>query len=161
LSTNKGFSNFVKDYITGEVPMNIGEELCFDISDLSTHTRFGDWAVITVAPWNHTTLWNNPTPSIGDYIEWKATLMPGDYRMIIKGSSGSNRGILALTVDGAWFEGFDEYSLSVQQGCYHSAATVTVAAKKEYTFRAAVSGKRPASTSYYVFLHALGVLRVA
>ncbi|MEV7135674.1 glycosyl hydrolase family 28-related protein [Arthrobacter sp. NPDC093128] len=105
--------------------------------------------------------------TLNDYIEWDAHLDAGTYSLDVYTRDGTTCGLLSISLDGAALASFGASGSSVDTYAAAAASTkrtitgIVIPSRRTVRVRVTVSGKNPASSSYFANLNALTFSRTA
>jgi hypothetical protein len=161
LSTNKGFSNFMKSFLEGGEIMNINEVKALNLGANPPTVHSGDWL-----------LWGAPLPfvdlfaggwsaGIGEWFEVSLFLPAGTFNLITYNIESTEAGIYELLIDGVPQGSFDCYGASGQFYCYEFITGIVLPSAGLHTVRLECIGKHPDAYMYLILIGILGFRKTA
>lgn len=130
-------------------------------SRYDSYSVSGSWAHSNSTSQNYTVRYRNGTPSIGDWISYKAWMTAGRYTMQMMNTKFTDRGIWELTIDGVVKGEVDLYAVApVDYSNIEWITDIWIFSSSLKDIKLECTGKNASSTNYYMFLTYLSFWRL-
>ncbi len=129
-------------------------------SRFDSYSVAGSWAHSNSTSQHYILRYRNGTPSIGDWISYKAWMTAGRYTMQMTSTEYNDRGIWELTIDGVVKGEVDLYDSAVQWSEPNWITFIYIFSSGLKDIRLTCTGKNASSSNYYMFLTCLSFYRL-
>jgi len=161
LSTNKGFSNFMKYFLEGGELMNIGEMKALNLGANPPTVQSGGWVLLGVPAPFVDLFCGGFTTGVGEWFEVSLFLPAGTFNLFTYNCETPDGGIYELIIDGVPQGAIDTYGLSGVFYCYEFITGIVMPSAGVHTIRLECIGQNPASGNFMLLIGELGFRKTA